>query len=46
MSNIPKIKVRNSIAECAQSLRKENAGKYQNYAIKDCIASIVATRIK
>ncbi len=46
MSNIPKIKVRNSIAECAQSLRKENAGKYQNYAIKDCIASIAATRIK
>ena len=46
MSNIPKIKVRNSVAECAQSLRKENAGKYQNYAIKDCIASIAATRIK
>ncbi len=46
MSNIPKIKVRNSIAECAQSLRKENAGKYQNYAIKDCIASIAATRMK
>ena len=46
MSNIPKIRVRNSIAECAQSLRKENAGKYQNYAIKDCIASIAATRLK
>jgi hypothetical protein len=46
MSNIPKIKVRNSVAECAQSLRKENAGKYQNYAIKDCIASIAATRMK
>ncbi len=46
MSNIPKIKVRNSVAECAQSLRKENAGKYRNYAIKDCIASIAATRMK
>ena len=37
-SNTPKINVRNSVSECAQSLRKENAGKYQNYAIKDCIA--------
>ena len=46
MSNIPKINVRNSVSECAQSLRKENVGKYQNYGIKDCIASISATKIK
>ena len=44
--NIPKIHLRNSVTECAQSIRKENAGKYQNYAIKDCIASIAAGRIK
>lgn len=42
--NIPKINVRNSVIECAQSLKKENAGKYQNYGIKDCIASIAATK--
>jgi hypothetical protein len=46
MSNIPKINLRNSLTECGQSIRKENAGKYQNYAIKDCIASIAATKIK
>lgn len=46
MSDSPKINVRNSVAECGQSLRKENAGKYQNYGIKDCIASIAATKIK
>jgi hypothetical protein len=45
-SNTPKIKVRNSVAECAQSLKKENAGKYHNYGIKDCIASIAASKIK
>ena len=45
-SNTPKINVRNSVSECAQSLRKENAGKHQNYAIKDCIASIAASKIK
>ena len=44
--NIPKIKLRNSVAECGQSVRKENAGKFQNYGIKDCIASIAAGRIK
>ena len=44
--NIPKIKLRNSLTECGQSIRKENAGKYQNYAIKDCIVSIAATKIK
>ena len=42
-NNIPKINLRNSVTECAQSLRKENAGKYHNYGIKDCIASIAAT---
>ncbi len=42
----PKIKVRNSINECAQSLKKENAGKYHNYGIKDCIISIAATKVK
>ena len=42
--NIPKINVRNSVIECAQSLKKENAGKYHNYGIKDCIASIAATK--
>lgn len=44
--NIPKINVRNSVNECAQSLKKENAGKYHNYGIKDCIASIAATKVK
>jgi hypothetical protein len=44
--NTPKINARNSVLECAQSLRKENVGKYQNYGIKDCIASIAATKIK
>ncbi len=46
MSNTPKINVRNSVIECAQSLKKENAGKYHNYGIKDCIASIAATKVK
>lgn len=43
--NVPKIQVRNSVKECSQSLRKENAGKYQNYSIKDCIASIAASKV-
>ena len=43
-NNLPKINVRNSVIECAQSLKKENAGKYHNYGIKDCIASIAATK--
>lgn len=43
-SNIPKINVRNSAIGCAQSLKKENAGKYHNYGIKDCIVSIAATK--
>ena len=46
MSNTPIINVRNSVSECAQSLRKENAGKFHNYGIKDCIASIAATKVK
>jgi hypothetical protein len=45
-SNIPKINLRNSLTECGQSIRKENAGKYQNYAILDCKASIAAGKIK
>ena len=45
-NNVPKINVRNSVNECAQSLKKENAGKYHNYGIKDCIASIAATKVK
>ena len=44
--NIPKINGRNSVQECAQSLKKENAGKYHNYGINDCIASIAATKQK
>lgn len=43
--NIPKINLRNSLVECGQSVRKENAGKFQNYAIKDCKASIAAGKI-
>ena len=46
MANIPKINLRNSLTECGQSIRKENAGKYQNYAIMDCKASIAAGKIK
>jgi hypothetical protein len=42
----PKINVRNSVSECAQSLRQENAGKYQNYTIKDCVVSIAASKIQ
>ena len=45
-SNMPKINIRNSVSACSQSLRKENAGKYQNYSIQDCIVSIAATKIK
>ncbi|MDH6504737.1 hypothetical protein [Polynucleobacter sphagniphilus] len=46
MTNSPKIDLRNSVTECAQSLKKENAGKYHNYGIKDCIVSIAATKQK
>ena len=44
MSNTQKINVRNSALECAQSLKKENACKYHNYGIKDCIASTAVTK--
>jgi hypothetical protein len=40
----PKIDLRNSVAECAQSLKKENAGKFYNYGIRDCAASIAALK--
>ena len=46
MTSLPKINLRNSASECSQSLRKENIGKFQNYSIKDCIASIAASKIK
>jgi hypothetical protein len=45
-SKAQKIDLRNSVNECAQSLKKENAGKYHNYGIKECIASIAATKVK
>jgi hypothetical protein len=45
-SNLPKIHLRNSVTECAQSLRKENVGKYHNYGIADCMASIAAGKVK
>jgi len=44
--NIPKINLRNSVTECGQSVRKENFGKFQNYSITDCKASIAAGKIK
>jgi hypothetical protein len=44
--NIPKINLRNSLSECGQSVRKENFGKFQNYSISDCKASIAAGKIK
>lgn len=44
--NTPKINLRNSVSECGQSVCKENAGKFQNYGIKDCIASIAAGKVK
>lgn len=36
--------LRNSVTECAQSVKKENAGKFYNYSVKDCIKSIAAQR--
>lgn len=45
-SNTYKINIRNSVAECAESLKKENAGKYHNYGIKDCVASIAVSKVK
>jgi hypothetical protein len=46
MNQIPKINLRNSVTECASSIRKENAGKFENYGIKDCKASIAAGKIQ
>ncbi len=45
-NNIFKINVRNSVVERAESLKKENTGKYHHYGIKDCIASIAASKGK
>jgi len=45
-SNTPKINLRNSVTECAQSLKKENAGKFYNYDIRECAASIAASKAK
>jgi len=42
----PQIHLRNSVTECAQSLKKENAGKFYNYGIRDCAASIAALKAK
>jgi hypothetical protein len=45
-STIPAIKLRNSVTECAESLKKQNAGKFYNYGIRDCAASIAALKAK
>jgi hypothetical protein len=45
-STTPAIHLRNSVTECAQSLKKENAGKFYNYGIRDCAASIAALKAK
>ncbi|MBU3580457.1 DUF4407 domain-containing protein [Polynucleobacter sp. AP-Capit-er-40B-B4] len=37
-------RIRNSVAECAESLKTENAGKSYNYAISDCMKSIAAMK--
>lgn len=46
MGQLPKIKLRNSVTECADSIKKENIGKYHNYGIRDCMASIAAGKVK
>lgn len=38
------IDLRNSVTDCAQSVKKENAGKYYNYSIQDCMKSIAAQK--
>ena len=45
-SNTPKIDLRNSVTQCAQSLKKENVGKFHNYGIRECAASIAALKAK
>jgi len=44
MSVTQKLDIRNSVTECSQSIKKENAGKFYNYGIKDCIKSIAAQK--
>jgi len=44
MSITQKLDLRNSVTECSQSIKKENAGKFYNYGIKDCIKSIAAQK--
>ena len=39
-----KFDLRNSVTECAQSVKRENAGKYYNYGIQDCMKSIAAQK--
>ena len=36
--------IRNSVTECAESLKTENAGKSYNYGIGDCMKSIAAMK--
>jgi len=36
--------IRNSVSECAESLKAENAGKSYNYGIGDCMKSIAAMK--
>jgi hypothetical protein len=38
----PKFKIHNSVVEYAQSLKKENAGKFYDYGTKSYIACLVA----
>ena len=45
-STVPAIKLRNSVTECAESLKKQNVGKFYNYGIRDCAASIAALKAK
>jgi len=39
-----KIELCNSVTERSQSVKKENAGKFYNYGIKDCVKSIAAQK--
>jgi hypothetical protein len=41
-ANAHQIHLRNFLTECAQSLKKENAGKFYNDGIRDCAALIAA----
>lgn len=44
-AKVPQIHLRNSVSECAQSLKKENIGMFYNYGIRDCAASIAAMKV-